>query len=31
MSGWYCGKLLFGGLIGMLAVDPATGAIWNSP
>jgi hypothetical protein len=29
MSGWYWGNLLIGGLIGMLAVDPATGAMWN--
>ena len=29
MSGWYWGNLIFGGLIGMLAVDPATGAMWN--
>lgn len=29
MSGWYWGNLLVGGLIGMLAVDPATGAMWN--
>lgn len=29
MSGWYWGNLVFGGLIGMLAVDPATGAMWN--
>jgi hypothetical protein len=29
MSGWYWGNLLMGGLIGMLAVDPATGAMWN--
>lgn len=29
MSGWYWGNLLLGGLIGMLAVDPATGAMWN--
>jgi hypothetical protein len=29
MSGWYWGNLLFGGFIGMLAVDPATGAMWN--
>jgi hypothetical protein len=29
MSGWYWGNLLFGGIIGMLAVDPATGAMWN--
>jgi hypothetical protein len=29
LSGWYWGNILFGGLIGMLAVDPATGAMWN--
>ena len=29
LSGWYFANLLFGGLIGMLAVDPATGAMWN--
>lgn len=29
MSGWYWGNIVFGGLIGMLAVDPATGAMWN--
>nr|WP_298726651.1 PEGA domain-containing protein [uncultured Steroidobacter sp.] len=29
MSGWYWGNLVIGGLIGMLAVDPATGAMWN--
>ena len=29
LSGWYFGNLLIGGLIGMLAVDPATGAMWN--
>jgi len=29
LSGWYFGNLVFGGLIGMLAVDPATGAMWN--
>ena len=29
MSGWYWGNLLIGGLIGMLAVDPATGSMWN--
>lgn len=29
VSGWYFGNLLFGGLIGMLAVDPATGAMYN--
>ncbi|HMU66025.1 MAG TPA: hypothetical protein PKE57_02695 [Cellvibrionaceae bacterium] len=29
ISGWYWGNLFFGGLIGMLIVDPATGAMWN--
>jgi hypothetical protein len=29
ISGWYFGNILFGGLIGMLIVDPATGAMWN--
>jgi hypothetical protein len=29
VSGWYFANIVFGGLIGMLAVDPATGAMWN--
>lgn len=29
MDGWYIGNLLFGGLIGMLIVDPATGAMYK--
>jgi hypothetical protein len=29
MSGWYWGNILFGGLIGMLIVDPNTGAMYN--
>ena len=29
MSGWYLGNLVFGGLIGMLIVDPLTGAMFN--
>ncbi len=29
MDGWYFGNILFGGLIGMLIVDPATGAMWK--
>ena len=29
MNGWYVGNLLFGGLIGFLIVDPATGAMWK--
>jgi hypothetical protein len=31
MSGWYIGNLLFGGIIGMLAVDPVTGAMYYFP
>lgn len=29
MDGWYIGNLLFGGLVGMLIVDPLTGAMWK--
>jgi hypothetical protein len=29
VSGWYFGNLLLGGLIGMLIVDPLTGAMYN--
>ena len=29
MSGWYFGNILFGGLIGMVIVDPLTGSMWN--
>ena len=29
VSGWYFGNIVFGGLIGILIVDPATGAMWN--
>lgn len=29
MNGWYWGNLLIGGVIGMLIVDPATGAMWK--
>ena len=31
MSGWYIGNILFGGLIGMLAVDPVTGGMYVFP
>ncbi len=31
LDGWYIGNILFGGLIGMLIVDPATGAMWKLP
>ena len=29
INGWYFGNILFGGLIGLLIVDPATGAMWK--
>ena len=29
VDGWYWGNILFGGLIGMLIVDPATGAMYK--
>lgn len=29
--GWYWGNILFGGLIGMLIVDPLTGAMYTLP
>lgn len=29
MNGWYFGNIVFGGLIGMLIVDPASGAMWK--
>jgi hypothetical protein len=29
LSGWYFGNIIFGGLIGMIAVDPVTGSMWN--
>lgn len=31
VDGWYFGNILFGGLIGMLIVDPITGAMYNLP
>lgn len=31
LDGWYVGNLLFGGLIGFLIVDPATGAMYKLP
>lgn len=31
MDGWYWGNLLFGGLIGFLIVDPATGDMYTLP
>ncbi len=29
IDGWYIGNIVFGGLIGLLIVDPATGAMWR--
>ena len=29
LDGWYIGNILFGGLIGILIVDPATGAMFK--
>lgn len=29
LSGWYLGNIVFGGLIGILIVDPLTGGMWN--
>ena len=28
-NGWYVGNLVFGGLLGLLVVDPLTGAMWS--
>lgn len=29
IEGWYFGNILLGGIIGMLIIDPATGAMWT--
>jgi tetratricopeptide (TPR) repeat protein len=29
INGWYFGNIVFGGIIGILIVDPATGAMWK--
>lgn len=31
LNGWYFGNIVFGGLLGLLIVDPATGAMWRLP
>ena len=29
IDGWYFGNVIFGGLLGLLIIDPATGAMWT--
>lgn len=29
INGWYFGNIVFGGLLGILIIDPATGAMWK--
>lgn len=29
LNGWYFGNILIGGVLGMLVIDPATGAMWK--
>ena len=29
VNGWYFGNIIFGGLLGILIIDPATGAMWK--
>ena len=31
LNGWYFGNILIGGLVGMLIVDPLTGAMYRMP
>ncbi len=31
ISGWYFGNILFGGILGLLLIDPASGAMWELP
>ncbi|MGQ7956478.1 hypothetical protein ACUTAF_01945 [Pseudomonas sp. SP16.1] len=31
VDGWYWGNILLGGVLGMLIIDPATGAMFNLP
>ena len=31
LNNWYFGNLLFGGVLGLLIVDPATGSMWDLP
>lgn len=29
LNGWYVGNVIFGGIIGLLIIDPGTGAMWS--
>jgi uncharacterized protein YceK len=31
LNGWYWGNFIFGGVLGMFVIDPATGAMWSLP
>jgi hypothetical protein len=31
IDGWYFGNLIFGGPLGILIIDPATGSMWKLP
>lgn len=31
MDPWYAGNIVFGGFLGLLVVDPATGNMWKLP
>jgi hypothetical protein len=31
LNPWYFGNIIFGGVIGLVVVDPATGAMWKLP
>jgi hypothetical protein len=31
LDGWYIGNILFGGLLGILVIDPITGSMWKLP
>lgn len=31
LNGWYLGNVIFGGALGLLIIDPATGAMWDLP
>jgi len=29
LNGWYLGNVIFGGVLGLLIIDPGTGAMWS--